>query len=288
MRYFLSLAKTGSVTKAAELHHISAAAFSKAIKVFETEVGQKLTLPNGRGLILTDSAKSMIPGLEEVLRQIDMLKSSSADPSAQQRWLKISTFEVFSTYFLSEAISQNFEDTKVQVFEMIPGEMEKSVASYESDFALTYLPIPHPDLDYLKVTDISMGLFAKKDCFQDLDLKNLPFVVPLGPLSGVPTKVSGLDGWPDQAFSRNIQYKVQMMETALGLCRQGLAVAYLPNFVVRLHNRVTAVDHQLQQIHLPRRFPGQKQSVFLIKRKSDLEGDFAKRLAKSIRRICSI
>ncbi len=111
MRYFLSLARTGSITKSAELHSISAPAFSKAIRVFQEEIGHELTLPSGRGLVLTDYAKSLVPAIESIIQQMDMLKQN-ADTHLGERGkhLRIATFEVFSTHFMTKALSEFFPD----------------------------------------------------------------------------------------------------------------------------------------------------------------------------------
>ncbi len=273
IRYFLSLANTGSLTKAAELHLISPAAFSKAMKVFEAEVGETLILPHGRGLILSDYARSLVPELIEIIRRIDGIKEKRTDTTT----LKIATFEVFSTHFMTQAIREQFTDFKVQVMELVPGKMEEAVASGKADLAITYIPIPHPELDFLKVKEIEMGVFGKE---------GTPFVVPLGPVEGSPNKVRGLDGWPDDAFPRVIQYQVTLMETALGLCREGLATAYLPKFIARLHNETVKTSLQLHQQKAPKGFPKRHDFVYLIKRKSDKEGTVAKKMAQVIRKLC--
>lgn len=288
IRYFLSLAKTGSITKASELHSISPPAFSKAIKVFESEVGQTLTLPHGRGIILTDSATKLVPVLEEIIRKIDSVKDGIiSDIEKSQQTLRLGTFEVFSTHFMAQAIFSAFRDHNCAVLEMIPGEMEDAVATNKVDIALTYIPIPHPDLDFLKVQEIEMGIYGHikmKDGFEE---SKLPFVVPISPVEGSPNKVRGLDGWPDDAFPRNILYRVQMLETALGLCRKGLAFAYIPKFVARLNNDLVRPEFHLREFPLPQRFPKKKDHVYLVKRKSDREGAIAKKLAAVIRQQCS-
>lgn len=277
IRYFLSLAQTGSLTKAAELHHISPAAFSKAMKIFESEVGEKLILPHGRGLILTDYAKSLVPELSEVISKLNSI--SQKKHKTDEKRLRIATFEVFSTYFMSKAVKEQFKDYACEILESVPGKMEEAVVSGKADLGLTYLPIPHPDLDFLKVQAIEMGLFGKE---------NAPFVVPVSPVEGSPNKVKGLDGWPDNNFPRDIQFEVTLMESALGLCREGLAVAYLPKFVVKLHNQIAKPSYQLKELELPKNFKKNKDYVYLIKRKSDKEGTEAKKLAQVVRKVVTM
>ncbi len=286
MRYFLSLARTSSVTKAAELHGISPAAFSKAMRVFQEEIGYDLTLPSGRGLVLTDRAKLLIPSIEEVIRQVDAIKSNSSKNPETSTHLRIATFEVFSTYFMTKVLKDYFPNYRCELQEAIPGKMEEMVATGKVDLALTYLPIPHAELDHLKVQEIEMGIFGKDLLLEKYDYLNVPFVVPIGPVEGSPNKVRGLDGWPDDAFPRNALFQVSMLETAMGICREGLAVAYLPKFIVSIHNEIVKPSRQMKELSLPKNFPKTKSFVYLIKRKSDLEGTSSKRLVQAIKKYC--
>lgn len=286
IRYFLSLARTGSISKAAEIHHISAAAFSKAMKVFEAEVGATLTIPQGRGLVLTDYAKTIVSNLESIIRQIDAVRDQAVFGQREEDILKIATFEVFSTHFMAKAIHNFFSDYKCEISEMIPGKMEEAVANGKVDLALTYIPIPRSDLDILSITDIEMGVFGHQSLISKSNLASVPFAIPMSSIESSPNKVRGLDGWSDDAFPRSIQFRVEMLETALALCREGLAVAYIPKFLARLCNEIVKQEFQLSQMSLPKNFPKQRTSVFMIKRKSDIEGVGAKKLAQAVRKIC--
>lgn len=287
MRYFVSLARTGSITKAAELHRISPPAFSKAIRVFQGEIGHELTLPSGRGIVLTDYAKSLVPLIENILKQMDQLKlHTDSQIRSQNSQLRIATFEVFSTYFMSKVFKEFFKDFSCELYEAIPGKMEELVVNGKVDFALTYVPIPHPDLDFLKIQEIEMGIFGNSKSMKSQKLSDCRFVVPSAPIEGSPNKVRGLDGWPDDHFPRNQFYQVELLETAIGLCREGLAVAYLPKFVVRLYNEVVKSEYQLYPLEFPKKISKSKSYVYLVKRKTDVEGDVTKRFAKAIRQFC--
>jgi DNA-binding transcriptional LysR family regulator len=287
IRYFLSLVKTSSVTKAAELHRISPAALSKAMKVFEGELREKLFVPDGRGILLTDRARAIAPALENILAKLDaVIEKTDLAESAGHQPLRIATFEVFSTHFMERVLSTAFLGKPCLVHELIPGHMEEAVASRAADFALTYIPIPHPELDHLRVQAIEMGVFGLKKKFDSIDEMETPFVIPIAPVEGSPNKVRGLDGWPDDAFPRRILYRVGMLETALGLARRGQAVVYMPKFIAKLHNEIVRAEFALDEKPLPKKFPARKDYVYLIKRKADQEGDSAKKLGAALRRIC--
>jgi DNA-binding transcriptional LysR family regulator len=292
IRYFLSLARTGSMTKAAELHHISPPAFSKAMRVFEEEVGRKLLVPSGRGVLLTDEARALVPQLTQVIAQLDAIQKGAPTPSApRSKRVTVATFEVFSTHFFERAADSVFQGYECHLHEMVPGKMEAAVAGGVADLAVTYIPIPHPELDFVRVAPIQMGIYGNSQAAtatgSDTHPRKLPFVVPVTPVEGSPNKVRGLDGWPDDAFRRDIRYRVQMLETALGLCRRGLAYAYIPKFIARLHNETVKPQYALRETKLPQGFTRQRDFVYLIKRKSDHEGIEAKKLASALRRFCA-
>lgn len=54
LRYFLEIAREGSVTAAAETLHVSQSALSKQMKDLEYELGKNLFRRENRGLSLTD------------------------------------------------------------------------------------------------------------------------------------------------------------------------------------------------------------------------------------------
>jgi DNA-binding transcriptional LysR family regulator len=72
------------------------------------------------------------------------------------------------------------------------------------------------------------------------------------------------------------------MESALELARRQMAVAYLPHFVVELHNKTVMPKFRLKEIPLVGKGV-RTNPVYLIKRKNDPESTLMKKLAKVIR-----
>lgn len=274
IRYFLTLAETNHLGRAAELHRISAPAFSKAMKIFSEEMGVELFVPQGRGILLTERARELVPGLQEIILKLEGMVRPDSEKGDR---LRIATFEVFSTHFMEELLSSLFPDKQVLLLERTPGKMEAAVADGSADFALTYNPVPRAEVEFLRIQKIEMGIFGKDE--------DLPFVVPVSRVEGSPSKVKGLDGWPDDKFPRNIRYEVELMESALGLCRKGLAVAYLPKFIVALHNQKVKAEYRLEELPLPPRMKRGQDYVYLVKRKSRSEDAVVKKIAAGIRKL---
>lgn len=283
LEFFQVLAQIGNVRRASELLNVSAPAISKSMKVLESELEVKLWQRSGRRIFLTDSGKRLLRRTPSLIHELRSLRESVQVPTSHTTQVRIATFEVFSTYFLSFLDRLKWDSHSLEMHEVLPGELEKYVAQSEVDYGITYMPIPHPDLDFLKVTAIEMGVFTRKGAFSGVTQQDLPFVVPITPIHGAPTRIRGLDGWPETAYQRKVRHQVTLMESALELCRQGRAAGYFPAFIVEEHNLRVRNEYRLERRRSP--YPGRvcHADVFLVKRKSDEESIVAKQLAKALR-----
>ena len=286
LKYFSAVAETGSVRRAAEILHVSPPSLSKAIHHLEEDLGVKLFIRSGRNIRLTDVGRRFADKTKIVLRGLEELRLSAESERNPTQEIRLATFEVFSTYFLKDLDTAEWDDIPVTVHDVLPGELERALVERHVDVGLTYMPVPHPDLDYLKVASIEMGVFTGKDAFPDMGQAELPFVVPVNPLFGSPSRVRGLDGWPDDAYPRQIKYRVTLLESALELCRRKKAAGFFPIFVVELHNAEMKEEFRLVRRASPYKGRVCRTDVFLVKRKADVENTTMKQLAKAVRLLC--
>lgn len=281
VRYFHVFADTGSLVRASEVLNISQPALSKALRLLATEVGLELIEPDGRGLKLTPAGKSFQKETAALLRQwLDLPKKLQME----ETWTptRIGSFEVFTTYFLGHLVDY-VELDSLEIHEFGPGRLEQALTDDRIDIGITYVPVPKAGVDFMEVTKIKMGLFSRGDVFKNLEFSELPFVTPLLPAGGTPSKVMGLDGWPDHLFERKVKYRVTVMESAMELCRKGLCVAYLPEFVVHLHNEHAKAEYRLHEIKSPIPQKNRMQSVYLVDRKGSQETALHRQIAKCLR-----
>ena len=286
LEYFVTLAQTGSLRKASEMLNVSAPALSKAMKVLEEELDARLWIADGRRIILTDSGKTLLQRAPNLIADLSQLKESLHSKVQGPQPIRIGTFEVFSTYFLTFMDQLNWQNHSLELHELLPGEVEKYVSQSQIDIGITYLPIPDPQLDFLKITTIEMGVFAKSGSFQGIPQQELPFVIPISPLQGVPTKVKGLDGWPEDAYQRKILHRVTLLESALELCRQGRVAGYFPLFIAEEHNRRVKDEFKLERRRIPNNTRICYADVYIVKRKSYEETAIVRQLARALRSIC--
>lgn len=283
---FKCVVDLGGLLKAGEILGISAGGLSKSLKTLEYDLGYDLFYRNGRDLQLTDLGETLYSRLPEVLSAIDGLSDLNKSVEKNESpVIRFTSFEVFTTYFLSDFINKNLTSETVEISERTPGAMEELIINKKADIGITYEPIARKGLDFLKVSHLYMGIYGVKKFTNYNKFIDLPFVAPLTPITGTPTGTKGLDGWPDHLVERSIKYKVEMMETALLLAQQGDAVAFIPDFIARYVNDRSVNSKKLISISPPNKFKRIKRDIYIILRKNDEETPIIKKLAKSLRSI---
>lgn len=79
VRYFLAAAKAMSVTRGAEICHVSQPALTTAIKKLEAQLGSPLFHREGRQLVLTDFGRRMQPHLAQIVEQAEAAENVAKD-----------------------------------------------------------------------------------------------------------------------------------------------------------------------------------------------------------------
>lgn len=285
LSYFSVVAQTESIRKAAEILKLTPSALSKTIKLLEEELEVSLFTPLGRGITLTQEGKELAVHASRILESMSQLKDQIRQVSQEKKTapLRIATFEVFSTYFLQVFEQVDLGNRSIVLHEVIPGELEHVIAQGKADYGVTYMPIPHPHLEHVKISSILMGVYKLKGSFKNLSQEELPFVVPVLPVVGAPTRVKGLDGWPDDAYRRKVKYEVTLLESALELCRQGKCVGYFPSFIVDRHNRRYQESFHLERHPYKKNLERCYSDVYLVRRKDRSEDRDTRLVSKLVR-----
>jgi DNA-binding transcriptional LysR family regulator len=139
------------------------------------------------------------------------------------------------------------------------------VLAGDSDLGITYIPMPASGIEHHEVAELVMGIFGQPGLL-GTPFEELGFAAPVRPTIGSAVRAQGLDAWPDDRVPRTVRHRITTTEAALELCRQGRAVAFFPEFVVRLHNRTAAEDQQLVRIPDPPGLGTRRQQVYCVTR----------------------
>jgi len=286
IKYFSVVAEAGSVRKAAELMQLSPPALSRAIKQLEDELGVVLFVPSGRGIVITDQGRLLQQRAGRLLSEYESFLSESRRAGGVTDLLRIGTFEIFSTHVMGWAIEHLLTGRAVLLREVIPAELEGALLNRVIDIGITSIPVPNEELDFLKVATQELAIYGKANLFSTTAFADLPFCVPISPVSGAALPVQGLDGWPSNGPRRNVRFQFHMLETALNVASRGLGVLFCPPFLVQRYNELVRDRFQLERLPYPTGMKPVKIRTYLVKRRSTLLTGDVKLLKQALRLCC--
>jgi DNA-binding transcriptional LysR family regulator len=242
LRYLVAILESGSVTNAARLLGVSVPTVSKAVQRLEADVGTALLVPDGRSVAVTAAGRELATRAGRVLVEWQQLERAVADARDVHHTIRIASFAIFTTYFLGELVETVLAGHDVAVLSAIPGAVEEAVATATADIGFTYVANPVAGVKHVHVGTAPMVVAARTGSrHAGTAVDELPFAVPGANVAGAIVRQRNADGWPNDV-DRRVRFRVGGMETAIELVRRDEAVAYLPAFVLALHNR-NAADH---------------------------------------------
>jgi DNA-binding transcriptional LysR family regulator len=293
LNYFRAVVEAGGLTRAASVLHITPGALSKALRRFEDEAGRELFARRGRTLVLTDAGERLYRSSARLVEEHQrLLAEIEADRDTPDTTLRIATFEVFSTYALAAMLEQpTLTGSTLQVLDVGVAQITEAVLDREVDLGITYVPFPHRELRFQRVAELEFGIYARRGAFVGDSFASLPFAIPTSRLQLASGELLGIDCWPSARIPRRVAYRLTMLETALALVRRGQAVVFIPHFIARLHDEVTAKRYRLRRIRAPKGLGVVRRTAHLVTRQHwshpTLCDDVASALATVVRSPCA-
>lgn len=278
LKYFVTVAEIGSLTKASEILRISHSGISKAISSLEIETNLKLFRPEGRGLAITDEGKWFYLKAKDILQIVDeVLKGKKR----HNQTVRIGVSGVVALT-CSGLIASELK-LPMSIIEVDVGDLEGKIVNGELDFGIAFIPSPKPELEYLKIGSIKFNSYGREDLVNEKLASELPFVVPNSDFPFNPLGYKNRDGWPAEVL-RHPFFAVSGFAIALNLLREGQGIVYMPDFVAQLEN---ATNHSNKIVKVNEHSGAESiRQIFLVKSRSGNETKEMKKVTKVIRSIC--
>lgn len=283
LKYFCAIVDAGSLTKAAEVLGVSHSGLSKAMSVLQDELGFKLLSPRGRGLELTEKGKSLYKQSRQILEMVNSLKAQTRTNTSS---LRICLPEVLALV-VSESITRELKKA-LTIEELDSGEIEAKVLDRSFDFAFTFVPFPHKELDHLKITTVTLASFCRANCFKDQHPETIPYVIPSSEMKDNPLSMRIRDGW-NLNLSRYTPYRANSLSIAMNMVRSGSCAIYTPSFVTTYLNESEGKERKFIELDLPEQRKAHEKTlrdIFLVKRSNDDESKAMNTVVKVIKQIC--
>lgn len=140
IRYFVAVADSFSVSRAAAELHISQSAVTSAIRELETELGAALFERNPRGVSLTTQGHQFLLHARRILSAMtEASYSLKAVAQQDQGWLTIGVTTLVAGYYLSEALGRfrrAFPAVQIEVKEDEQPYLEHQIVNGEVDVGI--------------------------------------------------------------------------------------------------------------------------------------------------------
>ncbi|WP_306117557.1 MULTISPECIES: LysR family transcriptional regulator [unclassified Roseitalea] len=153
LRYFVAVARAGSIRKASEELHVAASAISRQIMKMEEDLGMPLFERLPAGLKLTSAGRAAMEHAERTLNDYEILKSDlGALRGHKTGTVKIATLDSLLVDFIPDqllAFHARNPNVDFQVRSAAHGRIVHHVAEGEADIGITFDLARSQDLDFI-------------------------------------------------------------------------------------------------------------------------------------------
>ena len=142
MRYFVAVAETGNISRAAKAIFLTQPALSRQIKALEHEIGQCLLERQAHSIQLTPAGETLLREARELLKHADQVMER-ARTAGQGVRLRVGYAPSFASGLLSAALevfTQTHPNARVELFDLSTKEMLAGLDNDKLDAVLTVVP----------------------------------------------------------------------------------------------------------------------------------------------------
>jgi len=237
IRAFVSVARLGSFSRAAEALAISQPALSLTVQQFEEIVGVALLKRTTRSVSLTEHGRELLPKAEKILDDIEAaIASTRASAERRENQVRIAVLPSVAIRVVPEAM-RGFGEVSPQTAIHLQDDngrgVQAQVLSGAADFGISNIWAHDRELEFAPFMRDRVGLVCRgnhplarrKQNLTWAQLEGTPFVA-MAADTGICRLTEGVEGLPqsvtDPAFT------VLTMAALVGLLENGEAVSALP------------------------------------------------------------
>lgn len=242
LQYFVAIAETGQVSRAALRCHVSQSSMTAALKGLEEIVGAALFTRHASGVRLTEAGIRFLRHAQQIEQSVqEAVTAASVRPMPLAGVVRVGVTETITAYVLPrllQAVEQKFPRLELQIVERERDDVERGIHAGEIDLALllvsnlpemdhigceTLLRSPrqlwgHPDHPLMQRAEIHLADVARHDyILLDMD-EHISTVIKY---------------WGQYGLAPAIRYQSCSIEAVRSLVASGRGVAILSDLVYR-------------------------------------------------------
>jgi LysR family nitrogen assimilation transcriptional regulator len=194
LRYFVRAAEHGSLTAAATAAGVAQSAFSRQLSRLESTLGGRLLHRTGRGVVLTELGRHVLPRAHALLADASALVEESVgnwrQPAGVVNVGLLPSMSRPMTGRLFARVRQEFPDIQLRVIEAYSGQIEVMLSEGSIDVGTfnRYRPLRRESQDAVLSSPLCLiaapgGPHSGKNSVRFAALAGLPLVMPMRPNS---------------------------------------------------------------------------------------------------------
>lgn len=287
-RVFYTVAKCGSLTKAAEELYISQPAVSQAIKQLESQLGGKLFNRTHKGMELSETGgKQIYPIVEQALKLFASAESKYAEfKDTATGVVRICASDTVATHFLLPFIKeyhQKYPDVNLILQNGTSSETIELLKNNKGDIGFVNLPIDDSDIHLSNTVMQLHDTFVASEKFSELtrgtvDLKRLQDYPLLMLELSTATRQAIVSFAHSQGVHLHPEIELASLELMTALAKNGIGIACIPREFVKRELEEGSLKEIVTSPALPTRaiglaLPKNQDLTFAVKEFIKLIGD---------------
>lgn len=142
LKYFVSVARSGSFSRASTELHIAQPAISAQVAALETELGLKLFSRHSRGIELTPAGEALLVRAEQILGLLESVRTEMRafrpEMAAEVRLGLPTTITAVLAQRLTDMVRDRFPKLTLHIVEAMTGHLEKWIEQDDIDVAVLF------------------------------------------------------------------------------------------------------------------------------------------------------
>ncbi len=242
-RVFYTVAKCGSLTKAAEELYISQPAVSQAIKQLENQLGGQLFNRTHKGMELSETGgKQIFSTVEKALKLFDEAESKYSElKDTATGIVRVCASDTVSTHFLLPYIKEYHEkhpNVNLMLQNCTSSETIEMLKNGKGDIGFVNLPLDDSDINLSNIVMQLHDTFVCSDKFADLakepiELKRLQDYPLLMLELSTATRQAIVSFAHSQGIHLHPEIELASLELMTSLAKNGLGIACIPREFVK-------------------------------------------------------
>lgn len=178
LRYFIAVAQEGTISKAANMLHLTQPTLSKQLMELEEELGVVLFIRGNRKITLTEEGNYLVSQAKEILTLVEKTTSNLSKEEHISGDIHIGAGESHAMSFLAKIIHQvinNYPDVKIHLHSGNADELLEKMDNGLLDFVLVIEPVDKNKYNFIQL--------PAKDCWgllmpNNSDLTTKEYIMP--------------------------------------------------------------------------------------------------------------